>query len=110
VLASAGLDVRFADVGDPDPARASVRRRTSAVGRDELAKALVVLVAGRAALQVCAHARETGVSVLACEFEVDILVEQFEALVAGDLGLCGSEQAADQISVRVLGGHCSPPV
>jgi hypothetical protein len=52
--------------------------------RDELAQAGVILVAGGAALEVGAHPGHAGVGVLAGELEVDVLVEQLEALLAAD--------------------------
>jgi hypothetical protein len=56
---------------------------------DELAQAVVVLVAGGAALDMGAHARDPVVGPCASELELDVLVEVLEALIAEQLRLRG---------------------
>src|SRR5437868_15538817 len=56
-----------------------------AIGRDESPKAFVILPSGGAAFQVGAQARQAGVRVGAGELQLDVLIEQLEALLAGDL-------------------------
>jgi hypothetical protein len=57
-----------------------------------------------------AHSGEPGVCVLAGELEFDVLVEQLEAALAGDLGICGAEQPGDSVSVRAVCAHFRTPV
>src|SRR5436190_4041170 len=59
---------------------------------DERAKALVLLVAGRAANQVRGQSGELCVGVAACELEFDVPVEILEAPVAANLGVCRPKQ------------------
>jgi hypothetical protein len=59
--------------------------------RDEVAKTLVVLAARGAPLQVLCEAGQPSVSVRAGQFELDVLVEQFEALLTRRFGPRGSE-------------------
>jgi hypothetical protein len=59
----------------------------------------VILVAGGTALEVSAHAGQAGVGVLAGQLELDVLVEELEALLAADLGIGRSDQSGDQLSV-----------
>jgi hypothetical protein len=78
--------------------------------RDEIAQGFVVLMASGAALQVLAHPRQAPVRVLAGELEVNILVEQLEALLATDLGTARPQQPRDQFSVSVVRAHALAPV
>src|SRR3954451_6727934 len=80
------------------------------VQRDEVAQAVVVLVAGRAALQVGLHAGQHGVGVRAGELELDVLVEQLEARFAADLGVGGAQQLGDQLAGLMVGAHVRLPV
>src|SRR5688500_13550250 len=75
---------------------------------DELAQAVVVLVAGGAALEVGPHARDPGVSLRALELELDVLVEPLEALVAEQLRPGGAEQPLQAVVVSVLVHDLSP--
>jgi hypothetical protein len=77
-------------------------RGRSALGR-ERAQALVLLSAGGAALEVRAHAGDRAVRVAAGELQVDVLVEEVEAVVAADLGPVGAEQPD-----AVIAGHRVP--
>jgi hypothetical protein len=43
------------------------------------------------------HSRDLGVSITAGELQLDVAVEVLEALIAGQLGFCRSEQSAEQI-------------
>jgi hypothetical protein len=52
---------------------------------DEGTKAVLFLAADGAALEVGTHARNSGVSVFACELELDVAVELSEADVAADI-------------------------
>jgi hypothetical protein len=52
---------------------------------NEVQEALVVLVAGRAAIEVRAHARNLAIGVRFGQFELDVAVELLEALFAGQL-------------------------
>src|SRR5215204_1342619 len=92
--------------------RREVKRRPLAAVRacHELAQALVILVAGGTALEVCAQPGQAGVGVLAGQLEIHVLVEALEALLASDLGAGRSEQAGDQVSVGVVCAHVPPPV
>src|SRR4051812_35927956 len=63
------------------------------VGGYQRHEALVVLVAGRAALQVSAHARHRRVRVGAGQRELDVAVDLVEARLAGQLGLRRAEDA-----------------
>ena len=56
-------------------------------------------MAGRAALEVGAHARDPVVGVRALKLELDVLVELLEALVAEQLGLGGAEQPLEGVVV-----------
>ena len=58
----------------------------------------MILVAGRAALEVGAHPRQPLIGVRPVELELDVLVEQFEALLASDLGLAGPEQSVQELA------------
>ncbi len=51
----------------------------------------MILVAGRATLEVCPHAGQRRVGVRSGDFEIDVLIDQLEALLAGDLRADGSE-------------------
>jgi hypothetical protein len=51
----------------------------------------VLLPGRRAALEVVAHPRDAPVSVLALEFELDVLIEAVEALLTGELVARGAE-------------------
>jgi hypothetical protein len=63
---------------------------------NEVAQAAVVLLAGRAPVEMRAHAGHGHVGVAAAHLGVDVLVEPVEALVASELGLPGAEQAGGQ--------------
>jgi len=63
----------------------------------DLAQALVLLAARRAALEVLAHPGDLSVGVVAGELGLDVLVEQLEALVAADLAALRAEQAGEQV-------------
>ena len=65
---------------------------TSGLEAHEVAQALVVLVAGRAALQVLAHPGHRASASAPAQLELDVLVEQLEALLAADLGAGRAEQ------------------
>ena len=58
------------------------------IAKQQLAQAIVILGAGRAAMQVRAHPgnRRVGVGVGAGELELDVAVELVEALLTGELG------------------------
>src|SRR5215211_455336 len=80
------------------------------LGRDQRPQARVVLPAGRAALEVSAHAGDRLVGAAARQLELDIPVELLEALLAADLGPSGAEQPANEL-VAWLGlvSHLLPP-
>src|SRR5215213_4352734 len=68
---------------------------------DERAKALVVLMAGGATLEVCPQPGHPFGCRLPLQLELDVLVEALEALVAENLRLGGSEQPLEGVVVRV---------
>jgi hypothetical protein len=74
-------------------------------------EAVVVLAAGRAALEVRPHARHRGVGVAAGELELDVAVELVEARLAGQLRVGRSEQPVKQVggSRGVVVAHERPP-
>jgi hypothetical protein len=62
----------------------------------------VIVVASGAALQVLTHARQAAVGVYACELELDVLVEELEALVACDLRPTGPSRRVTSRWARSL--------
>ena len=62
----------------------------------ERLEALEFFVAGLAAFKVRAHPGNRLVGVSAGEFELDLAVELIEALLAGELGVGGSEQPSQE--------------
>src|SRR4051794_17822424 len=64
---------------------------------DERPQALVLLAAGGAAVEVSAEAGDGGVGVLPGELELDVAVEEVEALVAADLRLRRAEEPAERL-------------
>ena len=81
------------------------------LGCQQRREAVVVLAAGRAALEVRAHARHDGVRVAARALELNLAVELLEALLAGQLRAGGSEQPGKQVggSRAVVVAHERPP-
>jgi hypothetical protein len=72
---------------------------------------VVLLTTGPATLEVGRHPREPSIDVLTVDLELDVLVERREALVAGDLGPPGSEDASDPLRhQRHLFGIIATPV
>jgi hypothetical protein len=59
---------------------------------DQGTQALVLLAAGRAAMQVRAQTGKSGVGIVSGDLEIDKAIELFEALVAADLCLGRAEQ------------------
>ncbi len=74
-----------ARLGSPS-ADSGVRRQDGRRSRDELAQALMIFMACRAAFEVCAHSGQRRVGVGTRHLEVDVVVEQREAPLAGHLG------------------------
>jgi hypothetical protein len=74
-------------------------------------EAVVVLATGGAAREVGSHARYSSVGVAARELKLDVAIEVFEALVAGQLRATRAEQPAEQIrgSTRSDVVHSVPP-
>jgi len=64
---------------------------------DQRTQALGPLAAGRAALQVRAETRKSGVGIVSGNLEIDIAIELFEALVAADLFVCRAEQPSEHV-------------
>src|SRR3954468_10415966 len=87
--------------------RLATRERRFLPAAGDLAQALVILAAGRAAFEMRAHPGEELVGVIAGQLEVDVLVQQLEALVAADLGPIGAEQAGEQVAG--VGRHVGLP-
>src|SRR4051812_32117322 len=81
------------------------RRGASALGGHELVERVVVLAAGRAALEVLAHAGQARIGILARDLEIDVLVDQFEAVLAGHLGIARAEKALDEFAGTRGIGH-----
>jgi hypothetical protein len=73
--------------------------RRLGVSSYERAEAAVLLVAGLAALEMRAHARDQLVRARGAlpELDLDIAVELVEALLAGELGLGGAEEASQDV-------------
>src|SRR5215210_917455 len=84
-----------------DASRAELTSAVRLAALEERAQALVVLVAGRAALQVGAQPWNPLVGRLALELELDVLVEPLEALVAENLRLGRSQQPLEGFVVHV---------
>ena len=87
-----------------------LRRRSrepleSLLAADERAQALVLLAAGGATLEMGAKPRDRGVRVLARQLELDVLVEEREALVAAHLGPARAEQPAERLLEIWAFGH-----
>src|SRR6266540_2489273 len=70
-------------VGCPPSGAGSGQERTQAV---------VLLAAGRAAVEVRAHPRDPSLRVAALELELDVFVEPLEALLAADVRTGRAEQ------------------
>src|SRR4051794_6469909 len=70
--------------------------------RSQLAQALVVLAAGRAARQMRRHARHPRIGRRPAELELDVRVELLEALVAAQLGRGRAERAREELVMAVL--------
>src|SRR5258708_208460 len=85
----------------------------SLLGVDEAQQALVVLVAGRAALEVGAHAGDLGVRVGAGGLQVDVAIELREALLAAQLRAgrpeCTCQETIGVEVVPLLTHRPSPP-
>src|SRR5262245_60541598 len=77
---------------------------------DQLAQALVVLGAGRAALQMLAHTGQARVGVLTRELQLDVLVEQLEAVLAGHLVSGRPQKPGDQVATLVVCAHDRSPL
>src|SRR3954454_23362751 len=73
------------------------------VGGHQREEALVVLLAGRTALEVSAHARHRRFGVGAGQCQLDVGVELLEALLAGQFSPGGVEYAAQAQQVIVIG-------
>src|SRR5262245_12093287 len=63
----------------------------------ECEQALVLLAAGRAALEVRMQPGGGRVRICTCDLELDVLVEACEALVAADLGLSRPDEAPERL-------------
>src|SRR2546423_1657689 len=86
------------------------REELCRVAAHQCAEALVLLAAGRAAVEVRAQPRNRRVDVVARELELPVAVELVEAGVTADLGLRGAEQPVDcLLQIRLL-HHSSFPV
>src|SRR3954452_6090598 len=83
--------------------RDAVAFAVALVGGHQREEALVVLLAGRTALEVSAHARHRRFGVGARQRQLDVAVELLEALLAGQLRPGGAEDAAQAQQVVVLG-------
>ena len=68
----------------------------------EVAQTLVVLVAGGTALEMGAHAWDSGVGLSTAELELHVLVEFLEAPVAEQFGICRAEQPLENLVVAAL--------
>ena len=92
VCAAGGSDAvrrRDARVRDLSPDRSPERATGAGSPATKGAEALVLLAAGRAALEVGAQSGNRRVGVVAGELELDVAVELVEALVAADLRPAG---------------------
>src|SRR5690242_15304012 len=76
-----------------------------ALGGDQRPQALVVLPAGRAAAEMSAEAREARVGVSAGKLELDVFVEQLEALITAHLVAGRPKQLLDVLMVLALLVH-----
>src|SRR4051794_23297106 len=83
--------------------RDAVAFAVAVVGGHQREEALVVLLAGRAALEVSAHPRHRRVGVGAGQRQLDVAVELLEALLAGQLGSGGGQDAGQAPQGVVLG-------
>src|SRR4051794_25756615 len=91
-----------------DPSAWPATRTSAAFGTDQGVEALVVLSAGRAALQMGTQARKAGVGILPVELQLDVLVEQLEAAFAADLIAGRAEQPLQRlVSLVVTCAHSS---
>ena len=68
----------------------------------------MILAAGRATLQMGAQAGYRGVGVGAGQLGLHVAVELFEALLAGQLGPGGAQQAPKQAFALGVGAHAAP--
>src|SRR6476620_3295742 len=82
-------------------------RLSTAFARDEVAQAVEVLGAGRAAVEMRAHAGDPGVAGLAGEAQLDVAVELLEALLAGQLRSARAEHPAQERVAVVVARHAS---
>ena len=74
----------------------ATRLRTGVLlGSHEGEEAVVVLLAGRAAFEVCAHSRDLLVGGSAGELELDVSVELVEALLARQFRASRAEESAE---------------
>ena len=89
-----------APAGSTNPDRTVGLSRT--VTRDERDQAEEVLVAGGAADQMRAHAREALVGGAALQRQFDVDVERVEALVAADFGLAGAGEGSQEAHATVV--------
>ena len=65
----------------------------------------MILATSRAAGEVGSEARELGVGVGARYLNLDVLVEEVEALLAGDLGLGWAEDSVERVVGVACHGH-----
>src|SRR5205814_4009920 len=73
-------------------------------------EAVVVLAAGRAALQVRPQPGDDAVRFGSREFELDVAVQRLEALLAGELRLRGAQHAGETVVVEIrCRGHGELP-
>ena len=76
------------------------------LGSHEGEETVVVFVAGRAAFEVRAHARDVFVGGCAGELELDVVVELVETLLAGQLRSRGAEESREELRIGLVGlGH-----
>src|SRR5438034_11624806 len=86
----------------PSPTAAYERSgRYALMGRliDEASETCVVLVAGRASLEMRPHSWNGFVGIRAGQLELDIVIQVLEALVAAELGPLSTNQRAQQLAV-----------
>jgi hypothetical protein len=76
--------------------------RLAVISHHEGAQALVILAARRASIEVGAQAGKVRVGIGPCELEVDVLVEQLEALLAGHLESGRTEHSLESFVVPVV--------
>ena len=78
---------------------------TPRLAAHQIPQAAVVLVAGGAPGQVRAHPRHAGIGVSSAQLELDVAVELFEALLAGQLGRIRPEQQPEALGVCRFARH-----